>query len=94
MTFSSTHGKVRIESISERHHVIGCGDEIIAEVYTDLHTAEKLASCSSLIAASKNLIAGAYRYDGEMFNGVVSISALRRLQRALSSVQAESNDGE
>jgi len=84
MSFSSTHGRVRIESISERHHVIGCGDEIIAEVYTDLRTAERLASCSSLIAASKNVIDSAYRYDGKLFNGVVSISALKRLEQTLN----------
>ena len=87
MSFSSTHGQVRIESISERHHVIGCGDEIIAEVYTDLRTAEKLAFCSSLIAASKHLVDSAYRYDGKLFNGVVSISALKHLDEALQSIQ-------
>ena len=84
MSSNSTLGTIKvIESISDRHHTIGNDEGVVAEVYADIGTALHLASAAELLGAAKHVIETAYKYDGEMFNGTVSISALNRLQEAL-----------
>ncbi len=93
MSSNSTPGTIKvIESISERHHIIGNDEGVVAEVYADIDTALHLASAAEVLDAAKHVIETAYKYDGEMFNGTVSISALNRLQEALSLHQVDGED--